>query len=92
MQGSLAHARPKEKKAESAGDVVAGSLLIVIFGCNLDRAFEMLTYVYGGETHELLRQLGNEVAEGSQSTARDCESAMGVCLKRSAVSASESDA
>ena len=69
-----------------------GSLPIVIFGCNLDKAFETSSGMYGGETHELLRQLGNDVAEGSQSTARDCESAMGVCVERSAVSASESDA
>ena len=69
-----------------------GSLPIVIFGCNLDRAFDILSEMYGGDTHELLRQLGNDVAEGSQSTARDCKSAMGVCLERSLVSASESDA
>jgi hypothetical protein len=53
----------------------------------------MLLDMYGvGETHDLLRELGNNVAEGSQSTAHDCESEMRVCLEGSSVDASESDA
>lgn len=47
VQEVLTYARSKDKKAESASNVVVGSLFIVIFGRNLDRWFEMLSYVCG---------------------------------------------
>ena len=91
MQGALTYARPKDKEAKGASEVVVIFSPIIIFGCNLDERSNAIGYVWG-ETHDFLRQLGNDVAEGSQSTARNCESAVRVCIKRFSVNPSDGDA
>ena len=48
--------------------------------------------MYGVETYDFLRQLSDDVAKSCQDTTRNCESDIGVRLKKPSINPGEGDA